>query len=57
MPPVTPGAVPSRSQELLAFLVLAILIWPIIAIAVVGGWGFVVWIFQMIAGPPGPPPA
>lgn len=37
------------------FLVLAFAIWPILAVAVVGGYGFAVWIYQMIMGPPGPP--
>ena len=38
------------------FLLLAFVIWPFVAIAVVGGYGFIVWMYQTIAGPPGPPP-
>lgn len=45
----------TRLRETLTFLVLAFGIWPIISIAVVGGFGFVIWMFQIIAGPPGPP--
>jgi periplasmic nitrate reductase NapE len=45
----------SRREELLAFATLAIFIWPIVAIGVVGGYGFLVWMYQLIAGPPGPP--
>lgn len=41
--------------EILAFVVLAILIWPVLAIGVVGGYGFVVWMLQIVFGPPGPP--
>lgn len=41
--------------ELLIFLSLAFGVWPILAIAFVGGYGFLVWIFQIIFGPPGPP--
>ena len=37
------------------FALLAVLIWPFIAVAVVGGYGFLVWMYQLIAGPPGPP--
>jgi nitrate reductase NapE len=37
------------------FVLLAILIWPVIAVAVVGGYGFAVWMWQLIFGPPGPP--
>jgi len=44
-----------RRVELLAFLVLAFGIWPLVAVGVVGGYGFLVWMFQIIYGPPGPP--
>ncbi|NRP72733.1 hypothetical protein ILFOPFJJ_03632 [Ensifer psoraleae] len=47
----------SRRRELLTFLVLAFGIWPLLAVAVVGGYGFIVWMFQIVFGPPGPPPA
>jgi nitrate reductase NapE len=45
----------ARRAELLAFLVLAFGIWPIVAVGVVGGYGFLVWMWQIIFGPPGPP--
>jgi periplasmic nitrate reductase NapE len=41
-------------RELLMFFVLAVLIWPFVAIGVVAGWGFVVWMYYMFTGPPGP---
>ncbi|PWL16606.1 periplasmic nitrate reductase, NapE protein [Falsochrobactrum shanghaiense] len=44
-----------RRRELIAFLVLAFGIWPILAVGVVGGYGFLVWMWQIIFGPPGPP--
>lgn len=47
----------SRRQELLVFLFLAVVLAPILAVAIVGSYGFAVWIYQMIFGPPGPPPA
>ena len=40
----------------LIFLLLAFFIWPFVAVAFVGGYGFIVWMYQVIAGPPGPPP-
>jgi len=44
---------PVRKRELITFLVLAVLIWPFIAVGVVAGWGFVVWISQLLwFGPP-----
>ncbi len=52
-PPVDPG---TRRREIAMFLLLAVFIWPVLSIAVVGGYGFIVWMSQMILGPPGPPP-
>ena len=52
--PPTPDAT-QRRRELITFFVLAFGIWPIVAIAVVGGYGFLVWMFQIVYGPPGPP--
>ncbi|MCG6122984.1 MAG: periplasmic nitrate reductase, NapE protein [Microvirga sp.] len=44
-----------RRHEFIVFLILAVLIWPFIAVGFVSGFGFLVWIWQMIFGPPGPP--
>ena len=46
---------PTRRQELLAFICLALLIWPVVAVGIVGGYGFLVWMWQLVFGPPGPP--
>ena len=43
-----------RRRELLSFLFLAVVLAPIIAVAFVGSYGLVIWIYQMFAGPPGP---
>jgi len=45
-----------RRRECGVFLALAFALAPILAVLVVAGFGFAVWIWQMIAGPPGPPP-
>lgn len=45
----------SRFSELLVFLTIIVFIWPVVAVGFVGAYGFSVWIFQMIFGPPGPP--
>ncbi len=42
-----------RRRERNAFLFLTVLLAPILAIGIVAGWGFVVWAFQVMAGPPG----
>jgi nitrate reductase NapE len=47
--------VPGRRAEIFAFIVLAVLIWPVLAVGIVGGYGFIVWMLQIIFGPPGPP--
>lgn len=44
-----------RRREIAMFLFLSVLIWPFVAVAVVGGYGFLVWMTQLIMGPPGPP--
>jgi nitrate reductase NapE len=44
-----------RRMEIFAFLFLTAVIMPAVAVATVGGYGLAVWIYQMIAGPPGPP--
>lgn len=47
---------PGRAAELGVFLLLTVVLAPILAVAFVGGYGFLVWMYQLIAGPPGPPP-
>ncbi len=47
----------SRRRELAVFLFLTVVLAPVLAVATVGGYGFVVWMLQMIYGPPGPPAA
>lgn len=43
-----------RRRELLAFGLLAFGIWPLVAVGVVGSYGFAVWMYQIAFGPPGP---
>ncbi|WP_191057768.1 periplasmic nitrate reductase, NapE protein [Geminicoccus harenae] len=50
----TEEAPASRLRETLVFLLLAVLIWPFIAVGVVAGWGFIVWMYYLFTGPPGP---
>ena len=46
---------PGRGQELRAFLFLSVVLAPVLAVAVVSGYGFLVWMVQLVAGPPGAP--
>ena len=47
----------SRRAEFFVFAVIAAFIWPVVAVGVVGGFGFLIWMTQLILGPPGPPGA
>ena len=42
-----------RKHELLGFLFLTVVLAPVVSVAVVGGYGFMIWMYQLIAGPPG----
>ena len=42
-----------RRSEVLTFLFLTVFLAPILAVAIVGGYGFAVWMYQILAGPPG----
>jgi len=44
-----------RRMEIFAFLFLTAVLMPALAVAVVGSYGLAVWVYQMAAGPPGPP--
>jgi nitrate reductase NapE len=44
-----------RRREIAAFLLLTAVLTPLLAVGVVGAYGFAVWTYQMFAGPPGPP--
>ena len=44
-----------RRMEIFAFLFLTVVLMPALAVATVGGYGLTVWLYQMVAGPPGPP--
>ncbi len=43
---------PSKSEERKAFLILAVVLAPVVAIAGVGMLGLTIWLSQMYFGPP-----
>ena len=53
----TTGRPRRRRMEIFAFLFLTAVLMPALAIATVGSYGLAVWVYQMVAGPPCPPPA
>lgn len=40
----------TRMEEIKAFLFLTVVTAPVLAVAVVGGYGFFVWMFQLATG-------
>lgn len=44
---------PGKRHETLAFLFLAFVLFPVLAIVFIGGFGFVVWMQHLLVGPPG----
>lgn len=51
----TGGRPRRRRMEIIAFLFLTAVLMPALAVATVGSYGLTVWVYQMLAGPPGPP--
>jgi nitrate reductase NapE len=45
--------VSTRSQERRSLIFLSVVMAPVLAVALVTGYGFLVWVYQMFAGPPG----
>lgn len=43
----------NKKDELKAFLFLTVILAPALAVAIVGSYGFSVWISQILTGPPG----
>jgi len=46
-----------KRMEIFAFLFLTAVVMPVLAVGVVSGYCFTVWIYHMLVGPPGPPAA
>ncbi len=42
-----------KRRELRAFLFLTIVLAPVLSAVIVGGYGLLVWMVQLVAGPPG----
>jgi len=43
----------SKRRELQLFLFITVVLFPMLAVAVVATYGFLVWMWQLINGPPG----
>ena len=43
----------TKKDERNMFLFITVVLFPILTVMLIGGYGFAVWILQMIYGPPG----
>lgn len=51
-PHVTPQDPRRKTEELRSFLFLTAVMVPVLSVIVVAGYGFLVWMTQLIGGPP-----
>lgn len=51
--PPSEGPPSTRQEEIRSFLFLSVVTAPIVSGLLIAGYGFLVWIYQMFAGPPG----
>jgi periplasmic nitrate reductase NapE len=43
----------TRREELRSFLFFTVVMAPVLSVLLVSGYGFLVWMYQVVAGPPG----
>lgn len=43
----------TRQEEWRSFLFFTVVMAPVLAVMIVGGYGLLVWMYQLFAGPPG----
>jgi nitrate reductase NapE len=48
--PADPQAPSTRQEETRSFLFLTIVTAPVLAVVTVAGWGFIVWMYQLLSG-------
>lgn len=41
-----------QRRELVVFIFLTLVLAPLLAVIIVAGYGFCIWMYQLIAGPP-----
>ncbi len=42
-----------KSREFWAFILLTVVVAPVMSVVIVGGYGFLIWMYQILVGPPG----
>ena len=51
-PATTPEEKQQKTEEWRTWFFFTVFMAPILAVLAVSGWGFVVWMYQLFAGPP-----
>ena len=51
----TPERSATKGKETRLFVFLVVCLFPLLSVALVGGYGFIIWFSHMLFGPPGPP--
>lgn len=49
---MTVNPISRRRQELIVFILFTVFVAPALAVAIVGGYGFAIWMYQLLSGPP-----
>lgn len=50
---MTEQSTSTLGKEIKGFLFLTVVLAPALSIALVGGYGFAIWMYQLLIGPPG----
>jgi periplasmic nitrate reductase NapE len=51
-PATTPEEKQRKAEEWRTWFFFTVFMAPIVAVLAVSGWGFIVWMYQLLAGPP-----
>lgn len=43
----------TKRRELQLFLFLTVVLFPVLAVGIIAAYGFIVWMWQLLSGPPG----
>lgn len=52
-PEQTPQGTHTRKREWRLFVFIVVFLFPLLTVALVGAYGFSIWMYQLLAGPPG----
>lgn len=52
-PEQAPQGTEARKREWRLFVFIIVFLFPLLTVALVGAYGFSIWMYQLLAGPPG----